>query len=144
MKKHLFGFAGMVLATAGVSACSFPVSSLEHQVEKAEEIFIANLLEAKIIPIDDHHKWPSIEGKFLVKKTLKGDDQPKVVILTTGFGRSDCGVPMLVSWNYVIFKGSKDTGIRDPSGTHVIEDFQVEDFSEKIRTMVSKKNNKPR
>ena len=132
MIRHLFVFVGMVFAAASVSACSFPVTSLEHQVGNADDIFIANLIEAKVVPIDERHKWKSIEGRFQVRKILKGGEQPKEIILTTGFGRSDCGVGMMVSWNYVIFKGRKDTGIGVASGTHIIEDFQAEELAEKI------------
>lgn len=123
------------MTSAGVAACSFPVTSLEYQVENADEIFIANLIEAKVAPIDDSHKWPSIEGRFQVKKILKGGEQPKEIILTTGFGRSDCGVGMMVSWNYVIFKRRKETGIGYASGTHIIEDFQVEELAKKIQSI---------
>jgi hypothetical protein len=126
----------MIFATASVSACSFPVTSLEHQVEAADDIFIATLIEAKVVPTDDRHKWPSIEGRFQVKKILKGEAQPKEVILTTGLGRSDCGVGMMVSWNYVIFKARKDTGIAEVGGTHIIEDFEVEELAKKIQLIV--------
>ena len=126
----------MLLAAASVSACSFPVTSLENQVENADDIFIAHLIEAKLVPIDDHHKWSSIEGRFQIKKILKGGEQPKEVTLTTGLGRSDCGVGMMVSWNYVIFKGRKDTGIGVESGTHIIEDFQLDDLAKKIQSIV--------
>ena len=143
MKKQLFGLVAIVFATANVSACSFPVASLESHVEKADDIFIANLLEAKLVPIDDHHKWPSIQGRFQVKKILKGMAQSKEIILTTGLGRSDCGVGMMVSWNYLIFKGRKDTGIGDDTGTHIIEDFQVEELAKKIQTIVRQRPSKP-
>jgi len=136
MKKYLFGLFGNLLMMASVSACSFPVSSLKQQVEKAEEIFIANLLEAKVIPIDDRHKWPSIEGRFQVRRILKGEEQPKEIILTTGLGGGDCGIGMMVSRNYVVFKGRMDTGIGAPSGTHLIEDFQMEELAEKIQSIV--------
>ena len=126
----------MLLAAASVSACSFPVTSLENQVENADDIFIAHLIEAKLVPIDDHHKWPSIEGRFQIEKILKGGEQPKEVTLTTGLGRSDCGVGMMVSWNYVIFKGRKDTGIGVESGTHIIEDFQLDDLAKKIQSIL--------
>lgn len=140
MRKHLFVFAGMLLTMANVSACSFPVTSLEHQIENADDIFIANLIEAKVMPIDDSHKWPSIEGRFQVKKILKGGAQPKEIILTTGLGRSDCGVGMMVSWNYVIFKGRKETGIGYASGTHIIEDFQLEELAEKIQSIAHRRS----
>jgi len=132
----------MLLATASVSACSFPIASLDQQVGEAEEIFIANLLEAKVIPVDEHHKWPWIEGRFQVKKILKGGVQPEEVILTTGLGRSDCGVGMMVSWNYVIFKGRGDTVIAGPSGTHVIEDFQMVEVADKIASIVRQRPHK--
>jgi hypothetical protein len=112
------------------------VFSLEQQVEEAEEIFIANLREAKVMPVDNHHKWPWIQGRFEVKKIIKGGLQSKEITLTTGLGRSDCGIGMMVSWNYIIFKGRKDTGIGDPSGTHVIEDFQVDELTEKIQSIM--------
>ena len=63
----------LMLATLNASACKVPVFSLEQQVEKAEEIFIANLREAKVMPVDNHHKWPWIQGRFEVKKLLKAE-----------------------------------------------------------------------
>lgn len=42
---------------------------------------------------------------------------------------------MMVSWNYVIFKRRKDTGISDAGGTRIIEDFQVEELSKKIQSI---------
>jgi len=135
MKNYLLAVLFM-LATLNASACKVPVFSLEQQVEKAEEIFIANLREAKVMPVDNHHKWPWIQGRFEVKKIIKGGVQSKEITLTTGLGRSDCGIGMTVSWNYIIFKGRKDTGIGDPSGTHVIEDFQVDELTEKIQSIM--------
>lgn len=137
MKNYLLAVLFM-LATLNASACKVPVFSLEQQVEKAEEIFIANLREAKVMPVDNHHKWPWIQGRFEVKKIIKGGVQSKEITLTTGLGRSDCGIGMTVSWNYIIFKGRKDAGIGDPSGTHVIEDFQVDELTEKIQSIMRK------
>ncbi|WP_019919652.1 hypothetical protein SR858_14170 [Duganella zoogloeoides] len=135
MKNYLLAVLFM-LATLNASACKVPVFSLEQQVEKAEEIFIANLREAKVMPVDNHRKWPWIQGRFEVKKIIKGGVQSKEITLTTGLGRSDCGIGMTVSWNYIIFKGRKDTGIGDPSGTHVIEDFQMDELTEKIQSIM--------
>lgn len=133
----------LMIATLNASACRVPVFSLEQQVEKAEEIFIANLREAKVMPIDDHHKWPWIEGRFEIRKVIKGGPQPKEITLTSGLGRGDCGIEMMVSWNYIIFKGRNDTGIGDPSGTHVIEDFQVDELAEKIKSIMRQQQSKP-
>lgn len=143
MKNCLLA-ALLMSVTLNASACKVPVFSLEQQVEKAEEIFIANLREAKVLPADNHHKWPLIQARFEVKKIIKGGIQSKEIMLTTGLGRSDCGIGMMVSWNYIIFKGRNDTGIRDPSGTHVIEDFQVDELAERIQSIIRQQQSKPR
>lgn len=142
MKKNLFGLAAMLLATANVSACSFAATSLERQTQKAEEIFIATLLEAKLIPANDSRAASWIEGRFQIGKILKGPTQPKELTLTTGLGRGDCGVAMMVSAKYVIFKERKDTGIGDPSGTHLIEDFQEDALVEKIQSITRQRKTK--
>ena len=46
------------------------------------------------MPVDNHHKWPWIQGRFEVKKIIKGGVQSKEITLTTGLGRSDCGIGM--------------------------------------------------
>lgn len=143
MKYSLFAFASLVLAAADASACSFPITSLDQKIEQADEIFIATLLEAKIVPKNERSEWPYIEGRFETKKVLKGRVQPKIVTLTTGLGRGDCGIGMTVSYKYVIFKGTKDTGVGDPSGTQLIEDFQEDELSKKIQAVVRRQSSKP-
>jgi hypothetical protein len=86
MKKYAFLLSPLMLAAANSLACSFPASTLDQQTEKADEIFIATLIEAKLLPKDSRHEWPWIEGRFQVKKVLKGDVQLKGVTLTTAWG----------------------------------------------------------
>lgn len=142
MKKHLFWLAPLLLAAANAPACSVPVYTLDQQVEKAEEIFIATLVEAKYVPGGGRDELPRVEGRFQIKKVLKGGVQPKELTLTTGLGRSDCGIGMMVSWKYIIFKGRKETGIGDPSGTHLIEDFQEDELAEKIQSVVRRQKSR--
>lgn len=94
------------------------------------------------MPADDSHKWQRVEGRFQVKKVLKGGAQPKEITLTTGLARSDCGVGMTVSWKYIIFKGRNETGIGDPSGTHLIEDFQEDGLAKEIQSIVQQQKTK--
>jgi hypothetical protein len=131
-----------MLAAANSLACSFPASTLDQQTEKADEIFIATLIEAKLLPKDSRHEWPWIEGRFQEKKVLKGGAQPKGITLTTGLGRGDCGVGMMVSWNYVIFKGRKETGIGVPNGTRLIEDFEEGELIEQIQSIMRQQKTK--
>ena len=142
MKKNLFGLAALLLATANVSACKFAATSLEQQTDNAEEIFIATLLEAKLRHADDSHAGSRIEGRFQIGRILKGRSQPKEITLTTGLGRGDCGVVMMVSAKYIIFKGQKDTGIGDPSGTHLIEDFQEDALVEEIQSITRQRKSR--
>lgn len=144
MKNSLFSFLALALSAANASACSFPLVPLDQQVEKAEEIFTATLLEAKVMPKTDIHKWPWIEGRFQISKTLKGGTQNKEFKLATGMGRGDCGVGMMVSAKYIIFKGRKDTGIGEDTGTHIIEDFQEDDLSEKIQSIIRRQESQSR
>lgn len=137
MKSYFLALAA--LAAANASACSFPVASVDQQVDSAEEIFIATLLEARVLPRSSDRRWPAIEGRFQVAKTLKGKAQPKEITLLTGMGRGDCGVAMLVSAKYIIFKGAKDTGVGEETGTRVIEDFQEDEISAKIKKIVNQR-----
>lgn len=142
MKKRLIILGVLAFKTLSASACSFPVVPVDQQVDKADEVFIATLLEAKVMPSNDLHKWPWIEGRFLVGRTLKGEPQPKSVTFATGMGRGDCGVAMMVSAKYIIFKGRKDTGLGVDTGTHIIEDFQEAELAEKIQLIVRRQQSR--
>lgn len=130
-----------MLISASASACSFPSKSIEQQVASADEVFIATLLEAKVIPGKEGHQWPWIEGRFQVGKVVKGGAQPEELILSTGMGRGDCGVSMLVSSKYIIMKGKNDTGIGIGTGTRVIEDFEENALLTKIQSIARRRNN---
>lgn len=140
MKYFLLAFTSLVLAATDSSACSFPISTLDQQIERADEIFIATLVEAKVIPKSERAEWPYIEGRFETRRVLKGREQPKIITLTTGLGRGDCGIGMSVTYKYVIFKGTKDIGIGVPSGTQLIEDFQEAELSAKIQAVLRQRN----
>jgi hypothetical protein len=132
-----------MLGAVNASACSFPLVSLDRHVEDAEQIFIATLLEAKVMPRDGDHQWPWIQGRFHVSKRLKGGPETADVTLMTGMVRGDCSIGMLVSAKYLVFKNISDTGIGADTGTQIIEDFQEEEFTSKIFAMVKRKNIQP-
>jgi hypothetical protein len=128
-----------IMSTSISFACSFPPAPLEDKVERADEIFIATLDAAKVIP-DDYTKQQSrIEGSFRVSKTLKGPTQAAETKLVTGLGGGDCGVLMIVSAKYIIFKQRGATAIWTPSGTRMIEHFEEYNVEEKIRLIVQKR-----
>jgi hypothetical protein len=142
MKKIFFALGLAALSVSNASACSCGFASLDQQVNAADHIFIATLQSAKLVPGDYPEKWPSIEGSFLVKRSLKGNVAQSEVVLRTGLGRGDCGVFMTVSMKYVIFKQKNDTGIGGCSGTSAIEDFQEDEIAGKIQAILSQRKRK--
>ena len=104
MTKMLFAVLLAALSISDAAACSCRLASLEEYVSQADQIFIATLQSAKVLPGDYPEKWPSIEGSFLVKRPLKGTVPQPDVVLTTGLGRGDCGIFMTVSRKYIIFQ----------------------------------------
>ena len=143
MKKILFGVVLAAFSISSASACSCRFVSLDEYVDEADQIFIATLQSAKMLPGDYPTKWPSIEGSFHVKRTLKGEMPASDVVFTTGLGRSDCGVFMTVSMKYIIFKKKQDTGIGGCSGTSAMEDFQEDEIAHKIQAILNQRKRKP-
>lgn len=133
----------LTFGAASASACSFPVVSLDQHVELAEQIFIATLLEAKVMSTDRDHKLLWIQGRFHVSKKLKGGLKNVDVTLKTGMGGGECGISMLVSAKYLIFKKISDAGLGQETGTRIIEDFQEDEFTSKILAMVKRKAIEP-
>ena len=138
MKISIFAFVVLALGSANATACSVPVRTLDQHVEKAEEIFVATLLKAEVSTSGDIHQRRQIQGHFQISRILKGGLPIGVIKLTTGMGGGDCGIAMVVSAKYLVFKGKDNTGIGDPSGTRAIEHFQEEELIEKIQSAIRK------
>jgi len=143
MKHFLILAATLVLSASNASACSCKFGALPEYVESADEIFVATLLNAKLVQGDYPEKWPYIEGTFQTKKSLKGVTQSKEVVLKTGLGGGDCGVSMSVSQTYIIFKGKDRDGIDICSGSGLIYGFQEDELVTKVKAELSKKSRKP-
>jgi hypothetical protein len=138
IKNGVFASMAFAVSSSVASACSYPLSSLDDKIAHADQIFIATLEEAKIIPGNYPTRRPTIEGAFRVDDTLKGQVQAAEIKLSTGLGGGDCGIPMIVSATYIIFKQRDTNSIWTPSGTSVIEQFQAPEVAEKIRSAVEK------
>lgn len=93
--------------------------SLSDQARRADTIYFATLKEAKVVEGNDKH-WPGIEGKFRVTQTLKGSPQTGTLVLSTPESSAACGVDMLVSAQYVIFKKQEGDSIHACDGSGVV------------------------
>lgn len=139
MKNLLFTFLLTALFSSNASACSCRLSSLDDLVGKTDEIYFATLQEARVVPGMYPEKWPFIEGKFKIRKLLKGHLEAENVTLTTGLGGGDCGISMFVSATYIIFKDAKSNGIGACGGSSAIESFQEDEIEQKIKKILNAK-----
>lgn len=95
--KNLLPVLLLGLFCGEAAACSCPVKSFNKFVKDADAICFATLAEARVVRADPNRKWPFIQGRFEVRRTLKGTSRTGDMMLKTGLGGGDCGVPMAVS-----------------------------------------------
>lgn len=125
MKRSIFGLLLVSLFSAEASACSCLPMTVSDFAKNADSVHFATLQEAKLVA-GNGKESPSIEGRFLVTKTLKGSaPSPASLTLSTPGSDSECGVGMLVSAKYVIFKKQGNDGILACSGSGVLGRFGV-------------------
>ena len=139
MKNLLLAVLLLGLFCNQAVACSCLAKSFDEFVKDADEIYFATLEEARVVRVDPNRKWPFIQGRFEVRRTLKGASRSGEMMLQTGLGGGDCGVPMSVAQTYIIFKKAGMDGIHDCDGSHGIYGFQEEEISAKVKAAMSKK-----
>lgn len=122
MRCSITALVFMFVLSPDASACSCAPITLKNSVKNADSVYIATLHEAKVVP-GGSKSWTSIEGRFIVHKTLKGIPSDGLVILHTPRDSGACGVEMTVAARYVIFKGSVSDGIIACDGSGVLGDF---------------------
>lgn len=136
--KKMLALLLLGLLQSAASACSCAFSTVDDYVHNADTIYMATLVEARLVPGDYPDTWPSLEGKFKVGKILKGKADGSIVTLSTGTGHGDCGVAMVVPAAYIIFKNKESQGIDICSGTSTMESFQVDEVANKITAAVKR------
>lgn len=122
MKRLASAFLLFFCASLQASACSCKSATLQEHARKADEIYIATL-ESASRSADGKNQPAAVKGAFAVTRTLKGPGTAKFLNLSTGTGEGDCGVPMMVSATYVIFRNRGDTVIDDCSGSAILNHF---------------------
>jgi hypothetical protein len=133
MKKLLSVLFVSALVTTDAAACSCGLRTLDDFVDNADSIFIATLQQAKLSVGEYGKKWPIIDGVFKIRKTLKGAALDTTMSLSTPASDSSCGISMVVSASYLIFKTKGQTGVSACDGSTVFDDFQEDDIESKIR-----------
>ena len=131
-------FLTAIFAT-DAAACSCGVRTLDDFVNNADSIHIATLQQAKLNAGEFGKKWPTIDGVFKIRKTLKGAAQGTSMSLNTPASDASCGISMMVSASYLIFKTKGQTGVSACDGSTLFEDFQEEDVVAKIHDRLTNK-----
>lgn len=106
-------------------------------MRNADTIYMATLVEAKLIPGDYPDHWPSLEGKCKVGKILKGTVDETIATLSTGTGGGDCSVTMRVPATCIIFKNKRSLHIDICIGTSAMESFQEDEVAGKVAATVN-------
>lgn len=122
MRRSIPALALSYLMVPSVSARSCAQMTLQNAANNADSVFFATLQEAKVVP-GDSQDLTTIEGRFLVYKTLKGSAPAQPLLLRTPREDSSCGVEMMVAKRYVIFKRRDTDGIITCDGSGVLGHF---------------------
>ncbi len=122
MKGSIAALAFGCLLLPDALACSCPPITLKKSADDAHSVYLATLQEARLVS-DSRNDSASIEGKFLIYKTLKGRPSTEVMVLRTPPDGGSCGVEMMVAAKYVIFKRNDSDGIIACGGSGVLGHF---------------------
>lgn len=142
MKKCLVFLLLLGCVCDAAWACTCRVKSFDEMVTDADAIYFATLEDARIARDDSGRKQPFIHGRFDVRRTLKGASRSGGMMLQTGLGGGDCGVPMFVARTYIIFKAADSDGIHGCGGSHAIENFEEDSVAAKVKAAMRKKSSK--
>lgn len=142
MKKLLSILFLSALVTTDAAACSCGLKALDDFVDNADSIHIATLQQAKLSVGEYDKKSPIIDGVFIVRKTLKGNAQTTAMSLSTSASDVSCGIPMIVSASYLIFKKNGQTGVSTCDGSTAFDDFHEDDVVAKVRDRLKNKGSR--
>lgn len=135
--KQPFLLLMLAIGSGNVAACSCPAWTVDERVQHADNIYMATLVEAKLIPGNSpHDKWVVVEGKFQIDRVFKGDIKPSIVTLGTPGTNASCGVFMFVGKKYIVYTDHENRGINNCSGTQSLDPTQVDDVAHKIAAAV--------
>ena len=125
-------------------ACSCGIINIKEVITESKHVFVAGVKSVKIgKPGKDHMK--SVVAEFQLIESIKGNPK-EIKKLYSGFGGGDCGIPLNVGWQYIVYtndgvisvcSGSRrypgkenDDGYTEAVRAYLISgtDFNTEDF----------------
>ncbi|MGO4378269.1 hypothetical protein [Pseudoduganella sp. RAF53_2] len=113
------------------SASSCLRSPLREKVHEADQVFIATLVEAKLIPAELEGLGPRVDAVFRIDRVFKGLLKDTSILLKTGLDID--AVPLFVGSEYVIFKRKDSDFISTCSGSGSVYGFEKDRVITEIR-----------
>ena len=107
-------------ASADALACVCNPGEMDQPLEKAEVAFVGRPVKIEVLPYNNSPGAPdfsipeflgSVRVTFEVSDYLKGDG-PRQFQILTGYGDSDCGLPVSISKRYSIYARRIDGALR--------------------------------
>ncbi len=141
MKNAFLGFLLSVLFAPSAWACSCMLKTDEQFARESDNIYFATLQEAKLIE-GDGERWPYIEGRFQVRRTLKGKTPSAHIALATNADGGACGETMVVAATYVLFLRDGATGLSACDGARVIGSVEEDELAAKVEATRAKRTAK--
>ena len=99
-----------IVWTSEVNACSCPQESIEQAFDEAPIVFVAHVTEVRFQAMPSSgdispEDFAPQRAKFSVVEKFKGDPA-QVKELKAGYGGGDCGVPLVVGFDYMVLVDS--------------------------------------
>ncbi len=114
-------------------ACSCGIINIKEVITESKHVFVAGVKSVKIgKPNKDHMK--SVVAEFELIESIKGNSK-EVKKLYSGFGGGDCGIPLNVGWQYIVY--TNDGVISVCSGSRPYPGKENDDgYTEAVRAYI--------
>ena len=126
-----------------VFACSCIARPVEAKVRGADAIYIARAIDIRHVdvPPAGHGARHPVAATFRVHRHIKGVDTPHVV-LQTGRGGGDCGVPLTEGSDYLLLVDAGNE-LSLCSGSRPLHDAEVETLTDQLKAIVAAQASEP-
>lgn len=82
-------------------ACSCGIIDIKKIITKSKYVFVASVKSVAIGEPEKNHMKSAV-AEFELIENIKGKSQ-EIKKLYSGFGGGDCGIPLNVGWQYIIY-----------------------------------------
>lgn len=108
MKKTIFIILVLIVAqctSAFACSCVRPGSTVEEALQNSDFVFIGQCITGEVKKVKDPHSGERyiVTFTFEIQSHLKGLSKKGKVVVETGIGVGDCGVPFRLGMSYLVY-----------------------------------------